>query len=576
MTVSSTEQLSLEDMAAGLPVPRAALYELGLSDDDIAVALESKPDVVAFHADRQPGAYFSVETARRAKNAIESFKHTKGRWGGTPLKLMPWQLVWVIAPVFGWLYFNEEVQRAVRVIRAAWVEVPRKNGKSTLSSGVALTLLSADREIGPEVYTAGVDREQASRIFNDAKQMAMSSRNGKRAIEPKAAVLVGRRNGGILRALSRVAEAAHGLNVHGGIVDEVHVHKSRDLIEAIETGTGAREQPLILYITTADEGTEFTIYDEKHTYTVRVSENVVEDPAHYGVIWRAGEDDDPFAEATWHKANPGLRYGAPTLKSIQDAARKAATTPSAFPGFCRLYLNKRMSMKSRWMPMPLWDANGGELSSEKRLKFQDAWGGLDLSAVSDLSAWVLVVKSRQPGIELEMIPHFWVPEERVEDLSHELQVPLKDWAEAGLLHLTEGDAIDYAAIEDQILKDSRTYRIKRVGYDRMFAGGSLQRIETNPRIGEVVPINQTYLGQSPAVKETERLLRTHALRHDGHAVLRWNAQCAEVIRDGNDNIRLVKPQRGKSTARIDGMAALVNAVDGYLRRKQTRDDAATA
>ncbi|MBJ6623657.1 terminase large subunit [Streptomyces sp. DHE17-7] len=576
MTVSSTEQLSLADLDAGLPVPRAALHELGLTDEDIDVALESRPDVVAFHADRQPGAFFSVEAAKRAKDAIESFKHTKGRWGGTPLKLMPWQTVWVIAPIFGWLYVNEELGRAVRVIRAAWVEVPRKNGKSTLSSGVALTLLAADREIGPEVYTAGVDREQASRIFNDAKQMAMSSRVGKRAIEPKAAVLVGRRNGGILRALSRVAEAAHGLNVSGGVVDEVHVHKSRDLIEAIETGTGAREQPLILYITTADEGTEFTIYDEKHTYTVRVAEDVVEDPAHYGVIWRASEEDDPFSEATWHKANPGLRYGAPTLKSIQDAARKASTTPSAFPGFCRLYLNRRMNTRTRWMPMPLWDANGGELSSDKRLKFQDAWGGLDLSAVSDLSAWVMVVKSRQPGIELEIIPHFWVPEERVDDLTHELQVPLRDWADAGLLHLTEGDAIDYATIEDQILKDSRTYRIKRIGYDRMFAGGSLQRIEANPRIGEVVPINQTYLGQSPAVKETERLLRSHALRHDGHKVLRWNAQCAEVIRDGNDNLRLVKPKRGQATARIDGMAALVNAVDGYLRRKQIRDDAATA
>ncbi|MDX3044097.1 terminase large subunit [Streptomyces caniscabiei] len=576
MTVSSTEALSLEDMAQGLPVPRAALYELGLTEEDVQVALESKPDVVAFHADRAPGAFFSVEAARRAKSAIESFKHTKGRWGGTPLKLMPWQLVWVIAPVFGWLYFDEELGRAVRVIRAAWVEVPRKNGKSTLSSGIALTLLSADREIGPEVYTAGVDREQASRIFNDAKQMAMSSRAAKQAIQPKAAVLVGRRNGGILRALSRVAEAAHGLNVHGGVVDEVHVHKSRDLIEAIETGTGAREQPLIVYITTADEGTEHTIYDEKHTYTVRVFENVVEDPSHYGVIWRAGQDDDPFAEATWHKANPGLRYGAPTLKSIQDAARKAATTPSAFPGFCRLYLNKRMSMKSRWMPMPLWDANRGELSSDKRLKFQDAWGGLDLSAVSDLTAWVLVVKSRQPGVELEIVPHFWLPEERLDDLSHQLQVPLRDWAEQGLLHLTEGDAIDYSAVEDQILKDSRTYRIKRVGYDRMFAGGSLQRIEDNPRIGEVVPINQTYLGQSPAVKEAERLLRVHGLRHDGHPVLRWNAQSAEVIRDGNDNVRLVKPNRDKASARIDGMAALVNAVDGYLRRRTKRDEAATA
>lgn len=576
MTVSSTERLSIEDMEQGLPVPRAALLELGLTEDEIEVALASKPDVVAFHADRQPGAFYSVEAAARAKNAIESFKHTKGRWGGSPLKLMPWQLVWVIAPVFGWLYFDEELGRDVRVIRSAWVEVPRKNGKSTLSSGIALTLLAADREIGPEVYTAGVDREQASRIFNDAKQMAMSSRNGKRAIEPKAAVLVGRRNGGILRALSRVAEAAHGLNVHGGVVDEVHVHKSRDLIEAIETGTGAREQPLIVFITTADEGTEFTIYDEKHTFTVRISEDVITFPSHYGVIWRATEEDDPFAEATWHKANPGLRYGAPSLKSIRDAAEKAKTTPSAFPGFCRLYLNRRMSMKSRWIPMPMWTANQGELSSDQALKLQDSWGGLDLSAVSDLSAWVLVVKSRQPGIELEVIPRFWLPEQRIEELSHQLQVPLRDWVNEGLLNLTEGDAIDYATIEDQIMADSRKYRIKRISYDRMFTGGSLQRIEANPRIGEVLPISQTYLGQSPAAKETERLMRSKALRHDGHDVLRWNASCVEVIRDGNDNIRLHKPNRDKATARIDGMAALVNAVDGYLRRNVRRDEALSA
>lgn len=576
MTVSSTEHLSIEDMGQGLPVPRAALLELGLSDEQVDEALESRPLVVAFHADRQPGAFFSVEAAARAKNAIESFKHTKGRWGGTPLKLMPWQLVWVIAPIFGWLYRDEELGRDVRVVRSAWVEVPRKNGKSTLSSGIALTLLAADREIGPEVYTAGVDREQASRIFNDAKQMAMSSRNGKRAIEPKAAVLVGRRNGGILRALSRVAEAAHGLNVSGGVVDEVHVHKSRDLIEAIETGTGAREQPLIVFITTADEGSEYTIYDEKHTFTVRIAEDVITFPSHYGVIWAASEEDDPFAEATWHKANPGLRYGAPSMKSIRDAADKARTTPSAFPGFCRLYLNRRMSMKTRWIPMPLWTSNEGDLSPAKSLRFQDAWGGLDLSAVSDLSAWLLLVKSRQPGIELEIVPRFWIPEQRAEELSHQLQVPILEWAEQGFITLTEGDAIDYKAIEDQILADSRTYRIRRVSYDRMFAGGTLERIEDNPRIGEVVPIAQTYLGLGPGAKESERMLRSRVLRHDGNPVLRWNAQCVEVIRDGNDNIRPVKPNRDKASTRIDGIAAMVMAMDGYLRRKTKRDEALSA
>ncbi|MFH9011222.1 terminase large subunit [Streptomyces sp. NPDC017943] len=574
---SSTERyhLTFEDEADELPVPRAALHALGMSDDEIAEALASRPLVVAHQAHLKPGAWFDVPAARRAKHAIESFKHTKGRWGGTALLLAPWQLVWVIAPVFGWLYDDEEAGRPVRVIRTAWVEVPRKNGKSTISSGAALTLLLADREIGAEVYAAAGSLEQARRVFDDAKRMAQTSRAVRGRVDPRAAALLTPRTGGVLRALSRIAETAHGLNVSGGVIDEVHVHKSRDLVDAIETGTGARDQPLIIFITTADEGDEGTIYDEKHTYTVRVAELVVEDPLHYGVIWAAEENDDPFAEETWHKANPGLGV-SPTLAYLRKEAAKAKVTPSYFPTFCRLHLNRRMRSKVRWIPMPLWDANTGELTPARRQRFQPAWGGLDLSAVSDLSAWVLVIKSRQRGKELEIIPRFWVPEERCDDLAHQLQVPLREWAEAGLLTLTEGDAIDYAAIEDQILADSRTYRIQRVSYDRMFAGGSLQRIEANPRIGEVLPVSQTYLGMGPPAKETERLLRERAFVHDGHKVMRWNASCVEVIRDGNDNIRPVKPKRDESTSRIDGIAALVLAVDGYLRRKQIRDTADSA
>ncbi|WP_435296514.1 terminase large subunit [Streptomyces sp. YPW6] len=562
-------------MADELPVPRAALRELGMSDEEIAEALASKPLVVANQAHLKPGAWFDVPAARRAKNAIESFKHTKGRWGGNALLLAPWQLVWVIAPVFGWLYDDEEAGRPVRVIRTAWVEVPRKNGKSTISSGAALTLLLADREVGAEVYAAAGSLDQAKRVFDDAKRMAQTSRAVRGRVDARAAALLTPRTGGVLRALSKIAETAHGLNVSGGVIDEVHVHKKRDLVDAIETGTGARDQPLIIFITTADEGEEGTIYDEKHTYTVRVAELVVEDPSHFGVIWAAEEKDDPFAEATWRKANPGLGV-SPTLAYLRKEAAKAQTTPSYFPTFCRLHLNRRMRSKVRWLPMPLWDANEGTPSEPRRLRFQPAWGGLDLSAVSDLSAWVLVARSRQRGKELEIIPRFWLPEDRCDELAHQLQVPLREWVDAGLLTLTEGDAIDYAAIEEQILADSRTYRIQRVSYDRMFAGGSLQRIEANPRIGEVVPVLQTYLGMGPAAKETERLLRERVFVHDGNKVLRWNASCVEVIRDGNDNLRPVKPKRDESTARIDGIAALVMAVDGYLRRKQVKDEALSA
>ncbi|MFB6816258.1 terminase large subunit [Streptomyces sp. NPDC056347] len=545
-----------------------------MTEDEIADAVKSRPLVLAHQAPQREGAYFDVPAARRAISAIETMKHTKGRWGGSPLKLAPWQKVWIIAPVFGWLWLDPELGRPVRVARTVWIEVPRKAGKSTLSSGIGLVLLLADREIGAEVYAAAGSLPQAERVFDDAKRMALTSRAIRGRVEVLRGLIRVPRTGGVFRALSKIAETAHGLNVSGAIVDEVHVHKRRDLIDAIETGTGARDQPLVVYITTADEGTEGSIYDEKHTYTRRCADNVISDPGHYGVIWAAEEGDDPYTEETWRKANPGLGV-SPSLAYMRREAAKAKSTPSYFPTFCRLSLNRRMRSSSRWLPLPLWDENAGAVD-EQRFRFRRAWGGVDLSAVSDLSAWVLVVESRKPGVELELVSRFWLPEERIDELEAQLQVPLKQWADDGLLTLTEGDAIDYGAIEKQIIADCRRLDVQRISYDRMFAGQLVQRIEQKTRGVEVVPVAQTYLGMSPGSKELERLLREGRLHHGGNPILRWNASVVEVYRDGNDNLRPVKPDRGKSSARIDGIAATVMALDGYVRRPLKRARAASA
>ncbi|NED36671.1 terminase large subunit [Streptomyces sp. SID8499] len=545
-----------------------------MSDEEIDQAAKSRPLVVANQAHKAPGAYFSVEAAGRAIKAIESFKHTKGRWGNSPLKLAPWQIVWVIAPVFGWLWYDPELGRDVRVIRSVWVEIPRKNGKSTLSSGIGLTLLLADREVGAEVYAAAGSLPQAERVFDDAKRMAMTSKAVRGRVDVLRGVIRVPRTGGVFRALSKIAETAHGLNVSGAIIDEVHVHAKRDLVDAIETGTGARDQPLVVFITTADEGEEGSIYDEKHTYTRRVAENVIDDPAHYGVIWAAEEGDDPFSEETWRKANPGLGV-SPSLAYMRREAQKAKSTPSYFPTFCRLSLNRRMRSSTRWIPMSLWDENAGMVDDQK-FRFRRAWGGVDLSAVSDLSAWVLAVESRQPGVELELISRFWLPEERVDELQAQLQVPLRQWAREGFLTLTEGDAIDYGAIEKQIIDDCRRLNVQRISYDRMFAGQLVQRVEQRTRGVDLVPVAQTYLGMGPGSKELERLLREGKIRHGGNPILRWNASCVEIIADGNDNFRPVKPDRKQSSSRIDGIAAAVMALDGYVRRPLKRPRAVSA
>ncbi|AUG87075.1 terminase large subunit [Streptomyces phage AbbeyMikolon] len=572
MTTPLTDSLGLWKQE--LPVPYASLLELGMTEEEVLDGWERRPLHWTCQAPGHPGAYFSVEHAARALKAVESFKHTKGRWGGTPLRLQTWQKVWVIFPIFGWVYFDTEIQRVLRVIRSAWVEIPRKAGKSTLSSGIALTLLLADREMGAEVYAAAGSLEQAGRVAEDCKRMAMTSKAVRGRVDVLRNVIRVPRTGGLFRPLSKVAETAHGLNVSGAIVDEVHVHKSRDLIDAIETGVGARDQPLVVYITTADEGVEGSIYDEKHTYTLRCAERVVTDTQQYGVIWAAAADADPFAEETWRRANPGLGV-SPSLAYIQREASKAKATPSYLPTFLRLSLNRRMRAATRWLPQPLWDENAGTVD-DKKFRYRRAWGGVDLSAVSDLSAWVLAVESRQKGVELELVSRFWLPEERLDELEAQLHVPLRQWAKEGWLTLTEGDAIDYTAIEKQIITDCRRLDVQRVSYDRMFAGQMVQRLESKTRGVDVVPVAQTYLGMSPGSKELERLLREGQIRHGGNPILRWNALCCEVYTDGNDNIRPVKPDRNKSSSRIDGIAASVMALDGYVRRPLRKARAASA
>lgn len=550
-------------------MPRAALLELGLSDEDIAEALARRPLVVANQLHEQPGAWFDVDAARRAVRAIESFKHTKGRWGGSPLKLAHWQAVWVILPAFGWLFHDEELGRPVRVARTVYVEIPRKNGKSTLSSGIGLTLLMADREIGAEVYAAAASLDQAKRVFDDAKRMATTSKAVRGRAEVLTSVIRVPRTGGVFRALSRIAETAHGLNVSGAVIDELHVHKSRDLVDAITTGTGARDQPMVVMITTADDAQEGSIYDEVHGVTEKVAAHVMTDPAHYGVIWAAADTDDPFAEETWRKANPGLGV-SPTLAYMRRESEKARTTPSYYPTFLRLSLNVRSRASTRWIDLRRWDANAG-MVDEQALKGRRAWGGIDLSAVSDFTAWVLAVDSPQPDVEVELVPRFWLPSERLEELQRTLQVPLAEWARQGFLRLTEGDAIDYDAIEKQVLADCKTFDVQRIGYDRMFAGQLVQNVDRETKRGVVVePLAQTFLGLSAGCKEMDRLLRMDAIRHGGHPVLRWMASVVEVIADGNDNIRTVKPNRNTSAARIDGVQASVMGLSGYLRRPKKK------
>ncbi|MFJ2318407.1 terminase large subunit [Glutamicibacter sp. NPDC087661] len=550
-----------------LPVPYEALIELGVEHDQIIEALKREPLTVANQADQQPGAWFDVGRARKALMALGSFRHTKGRWAGVRMRLGEgldsWQVVWVLAPVFGWVYHDEEIDRVVRVIRSVWVEIPRKNGKSTFAAGFSGILLLADGEAGAEVYNAAGSKDQARRVFDDSKAMLMSSPAARKRIEPLTDVVRVPRTLGILRVLSKVAETAHGLNVSGASIDEIHTLRNQGkLIEAIETGTGARDQPLILFITTADEAEDGTPYDEKHTYTLNISNGIIKDPRFYGVIWAAEEKDDPYAEKTWYKANPGLGK-SPTLAYMRDQATKAQGSPAALKTFLQLALNLRSPGSARWVDLKRWDELGG--AKRTPLRGRRAWGGLDLSATSDFTAWTVWSQSNRPGMKFDLFTRFWVPEERIDDLEKQLLIPLRDWVDRGYVTASEGDVIDYSAVKSAVIGDCKHFDMQRVSYDRMFAGQLVQELDSELSGIDIVPVAQTFYGLSPASKEMERMWKAKEMRHDDNPVMRWMASRVEVKTDDADNIRPVKPNRRTSTARIDGFQAAVTGLDGIVR-----------
>lgn len=552
----------------GLPVPYDALVELGMSHEQILEAADKRPRTVAFQADQHPDAWFDVARAQRALRALGAFTHTKGRWAGVHLRLGqgldPWQVVWILAPVFGWVYFDAELDRVVRVIRRVWVEIPRKNGKSTISSAISGVLLLADQEPGAEVYNAAGSKEQAARVFEDAKRMLSTSKAARSRVEPLKDVVRVPRTASILRVLSSVAETAHGLNVSGAVVDEVHtLRRKAGLVDALETGVGARDQPLLLYITTADEAEDGTPYDEKHTYTLNVASGIISDPSFYGVVWGAEEGDDPFAESTWAKASPGFPK-SPNRRYMETEAKKARNSPRELAVFKQLALNLRTASTSRWLDIGKWD----ELTARPdraRLRGRRAWAGLDLSATSDFTAWAVWVESTRPGYQLELLIDYWVPEDRVEALQEQLQVPLQAWVDQGYVHATEGDVIDYAAVKAKAVGDSRHYDLQRISYDRMFAGHIVQEIDQAARGVDLVPVGQGFVGIGPAAKEFERLINGGLVILPDDPVSRWMALWVETKTDETDNVRPVKPNRRSSMRRIDGIQAAVTGLDGWVR-----------
>ena len=504
------------------------------------------------------GSYFDEAAAERAVQFFERFLvHTKGKWAGHPFELMEWQKNDIIRPLFGW-----KRKDGRRKYRTAYIEIPRKNGKSTLCAGIALYLLTADGEFGAEVYSAAGDREQAGIVFNDCKAMIQLSPALKKRLKTFRNSIVFQQNNSSYKVISADADTKHGFNAHGIIFDELHTQPDRDLWDVLTTSTGAREQPLVVAITTAGYDRK-SICWEQHEYARKVKDGIIDDPSFFSFIAAAEESDDWTDPDTWRKANPGLGQTI-KLDYLEESCAKAKSTPALQNTFRRLHLNQWTSQSTRWMDLSLWDQSASMVIPEQ-LKGRECYAGLDLASTTDIAAFVLVFPPVAPETAYQVVPFFWIPGDNVRGRMDKDRVPYDVWIRQGYVNATEGNIIHYQAIRNKIEELSKIYDIKEIAYDRW---GAVQLSQELSDAGmTVIPFGQGFASMSPPTKELLSLVTAQNLRHGGNPVLRWMADNLVVKQDPAGNI---KPDKAKSTEKIDGMVALIMGLDRAIRHENVK------
>jgi len=502
------------------------------------------------------GSVYDEAKADRAVRFIECLCHTKGQWAGQRFKLLPWQEK-IVRDIFGIVKADGK-----RQFLSAYVEIPKKNGKSELAAAMALYLLYADGEAAAEVYGAAADRQQASIVFDVAKEMAARSP----ALMKRSKILAAQKrivnyeNAGFYQVLSAEVGTKHGFNVSGLVFDELHTQPNRKLYDVLTNGSGdAREQPLFFIITTAGTDKNSICY-ALHSKAKDILEGRKADRTFYPVIYGLDENEDWKDEKNWYKANPSLGYTI-GIERVREAFVKALENPAEENIFKQLRLNVWVNSSVRWIPEHIYD-KGNEPIDFEALKGRECYGGLDLSSTSDITAFVLVFPPRDEEESYIVYPHFWLPEETLPIRCSHDHVMYDVWKALGYLNTTEGNVIHYRFIEKYIERLGEKYNIKEIAFDRW---GATQMVQDLEDMGfTVVSFGQGMRDMSPPTKELYKLLLEGKIRHGGNPVLKWMAGNVVVETDAAGNIKVNKK---KSTEKIDGIAALIMALDRALKHR---------
>lgn len=527
---------------------------------------------------------------RRADHVVEFgpryLRHQRGDFAGRPFELLPWQEDQLFRPLFGWVHDSNEYGRQVRRYRRAYVQVPKKNGKSPTGAYVALYMLVADGEPGAECYSAATDRAQAGIVWNTAATMADASPKLARVLKLNrtACNIAYRATNSFYRVLSGCPRRNEGWEAHCIIADELHKWYGRELYDALKWAFASRAEPMLFQITTAGDDTTSVCYEQRD-YACDVAAGRVYDPQFFPLVFEPDPDDDPDDEATWRKVNPSLGSGRQyplKLSAFRSDHREAKQNRGLYEAWKQLRLNLWRSSSTPWLDRLQWDA-GSALRKKKRRRIDcyenyrdddlagfECWGGLDLALTTDLSAFVMVfpddLEAEPDNVTFRTIARFWVPEETAHRFRD--RVPYLQFAEEGWVTLTPGNEVDFDAILSQIAADAERYQLNEVGYDPMFASYLTQRLESEHGVPRV-EFQQTLQNYAEPCQMFERLVLRHRMRHSGNELLSFCVASTSIYTDDRGRVRPVRPKR-RDHRRIDGTVATIMGLALALRGDSSR------
>lgn len=487
--------------------------------------------------------YFDRKTAQIRLDFYGLCHHYKGDCAGKPMVPEPWQC-FVQGCVFGWKRKSDNKRR----FREVYEQVGKKNGKSTDAASTALYCMTVDGESGAEIYSAATTRDQAKIIFETARQMVTRSPELKQFINNFTNNLSVPSTASKFEPVSSEAGTLDGKDVYLGLIDELHAHKNRDVYDILKGGTAARSQPLIWVVTTAGLLVN-GICRERYDYAVKVLEGVIDDPTLFAYIAQPDEGDDILEPKNFIKANPNLGVSV-KLEDLKIKARQAKELPSAYTQFACKHMNLWVSASEKWMDMHKWSKSGADADID--LRQRRCYCGVDLSAKLDLTS--VVFDFPLDNGEYAVLHHSFIPEATMIEKERKDNVPYSAWVRQGYITVIPGEAIEQSWIMDYIMSMARKYKIVEIEYDPWNATEFAQRMETEGFT--CVEVRQGPRTLSEPMKDVERLVVQGKLIHFKDPVLKWAISNVVATTDSAGNI---KPDKSKTTQRIDPAAALITA-----------------